>query len=312
MVIKGVSTGVEFENYIKKMFEDEGVRVDTTPASNDYGADLILKKNGVTAAVQCKYYSSSVGVKSVQEVIGALSYYHAKYGVVVSNNMYTQQAKNLADTNGIFLVEGYDLKYDIKKLVRLLFSEDNKDKKGSSTVSVEWVLDDLVIRYGVGKEVIKRDFMSKGMPYYKVGREYRFRKSEVEEWEISEVSVRYGRNGNQCMLLPAYKEAEEKRKQKIEYLKSGLVSAIEAEDYDSVDIMVEDLKKEGVYPYGILKKCLHLKYEEFKALKEQDRLDGLKSCMEYYNISPPISDLWVCLLVISIPVLITVSYILSL
>lgn len=57
-------TGIEFENYLGFIFQEKGYHVDTTPASNDYGADLILKKNGITTVVQAKRYKDKVGVKA--------------------------------------------------------------------------------------------------------------------------------------------------------------------------------------------------------------------------------------------------------
>ena len=98
-------TGIEFENCLEYIFQRKGYHVDTTPVSNDYGADLILKKNGIITVVQAKRYKDKVGVKAVQEVYAAIPYYKASNAMVVTNSYFTTQAKNLAYTNHIQLID---------------------------------------------------------------------------------------------------------------------------------------------------------------------------------------------------------------
>ena len=47
-------TGREFEEYLGNLFNNEGYRVTFTPATGDYGADLILKKDKEVIVVQAK------------------------------------------------------------------------------------------------------------------------------------------------------------------------------------------------------------------------------------------------------------------
>jgi restriction system protein len=96
-------TGVQFEEYLKVHFEKQGFKVDTTPTSNDYGADLILFKNGECIAVQVKRHKDKVSNKAIQEVVGALGYYRANKGMVVTNSFFTANAIALADANGVEL-----------------------------------------------------------------------------------------------------------------------------------------------------------------------------------------------------------------
>jgi restriction system protein len=96
-------SGEEFENCLKFHFQGLGYCADTTPRSHDYGADLVLKKNGETIIVQAKRYNNSVGIKSVQEAVGAMSYYKASEGYVITNSYFTESAKNLARESGIIL-----------------------------------------------------------------------------------------------------------------------------------------------------------------------------------------------------------------
>ena len=60
-------------------------------------------------AVQAKRYSSSVGVKAVQEIIGAVKMYDATEAWVVTNSYFTKQAIKLADINDVYLVDRKEL-----------------------------------------------------------------------------------------------------------------------------------------------------------------------------------------------------------
>lgn len=96
-------TGIEFENLLKYHFSNLGYKVKTTPTSSDYGADLILKNDESKIVVQAKRYKNKVGIKAVQEIIGAIGYYEADKGMVVTNSYFTTNAINLAKSNDIEL-----------------------------------------------------------------------------------------------------------------------------------------------------------------------------------------------------------------
>lgn len=95
--------GIEFENYLKIHFEKKGYSVKLTPASNDYGADLILYKSGEKIAVQVKRYRNKIGNTAIQEVVASLGYYSAKKGMVITNSFFTANAIKLAEANNIEL-----------------------------------------------------------------------------------------------------------------------------------------------------------------------------------------------------------------
>lgn len=99
-------SGIDFERYLMYHLKQKGYKVSMTPVTADYGADLILKApKGVTIVVQAKRWNQHVGITAVQEVIGAVGYYDADYGVVITNNYYTINAKNLANANDIILLD---------------------------------------------------------------------------------------------------------------------------------------------------------------------------------------------------------------
>lgn len=64
--------GIEFENYLYKLFKSKGFTCTLTKQSNDYGADLILKhSNEEITIVQAKCYSNKVGISAIQEIVAA-------------------------------------------------------------------------------------------------------------------------------------------------------------------------------------------------------------------------------------------------
>ncbi|APQ59835.1 hypothetical protein PPOLYM_02536 [Paenibacillus polymyxa] len=96
--------GVQFEQYLGHLFRSQGYKAEVTQASGDYGADLVLTKNGQRIVVQAKRYSKNVGLKAVQEACGAVAHYRASSAWVVTNSNYTQQAYQLAKSNGVRLI----------------------------------------------------------------------------------------------------------------------------------------------------------------------------------------------------------------
>lgn len=111
-----IKTGIEFEEYLKHVFEQIGYIVQLTKITGDQGADLIITKNNVKTVVQAKFYSKPVGNKAVQEVVSAIKYYNADKGMVVTNNCYTKSASELADANDIILWDGDILKQKVEQL----------------------------------------------------------------------------------------------------------------------------------------------------------------------------------------------------
>ena len=55
-------------------------------------------------AIQCKHYSKKVDNGAIQEINTALSMYRAHHGVVITNNYFTKPAQELAEANGVTLI----------------------------------------------------------------------------------------------------------------------------------------------------------------------------------------------------------------
>ena len=102
-------TGRQFEEYIGSLFASQGYSIKYTPATGDYGADLILKKEQEVIVVQAKRYKQTVGVKAVQEVIPAIKMYNATAAWVITNSTYTKQSLTLAKRNHVRMIERDEL-----------------------------------------------------------------------------------------------------------------------------------------------------------------------------------------------------------
>jgi len=106
--------GKTFEKYLESLFMKLGYRVERTKYVGDYGADLVVRKDGIKTIIQAKRYKNKVGVKAIQEAVAAKGYYKCQKAMVVTNSFYTKQAINLAGANEVALWDRKDL---VKKLL---------------------------------------------------------------------------------------------------------------------------------------------------------------------------------------------------
>lgn len=98
-------SGAAFERALHELFEKQGFRVQLTAHCGDYGADLVLLKEGKRVVVQAKRWKSVVGIKAVQEVLGARDKYEADEAWVVTNSNYTNAAREQARVSGVKLLD---------------------------------------------------------------------------------------------------------------------------------------------------------------------------------------------------------------
>lgn len=98
-------SGIEFEELLLAYYKKLGYRGSTTPKTGDYGADLVLEKGNQRIVVQAKRWKNIVGIEAVQQIIGAIKYYGAVKGMVVTNSVFTENAHKLARVNGVELID---------------------------------------------------------------------------------------------------------------------------------------------------------------------------------------------------------------
>ncbi len=98
-------TGVEFERYVAAVLRGLGYAVELTRATGDFGVDLIVTRDGIRTAVQCKRQSRVVNGAAVQQVVAGAAVHDCSATMVVSNHRYTRAAEQLAEVHGCTLVD---------------------------------------------------------------------------------------------------------------------------------------------------------------------------------------------------------------
>ena len=110
----------EFEDAVCKLFNAFGYNLSVTQRSKDGGIDLDGLRGGLGRArivVQCKRYSSPVGVSAVRELFGVVSDDpEIAEGFLVTTSTFTQDAQAFARGKRITLMDGSDLEMRFSEL----------------------------------------------------------------------------------------------------------------------------------------------------------------------------------------------------
>jgi len=89
--------GHAFEQFCADLLRRRGFKdVKVTRGSGDFGIDILAERDGISYGIQCKNYTSPIGVKAVQEVYAGRDYYDCMVGVVMSNQYFTGPAVEAA------------------------------------------------------------------------------------------------------------------------------------------------------------------------------------------------------------------------
>lgn len=96
--------GHDFEYWTADLLRTSGFyNVEVTRGSGDQGVDVLAQKDGIKYAIQCKCYSSNLGNTPIQEVNAGKMFYHCQVAAVITNQYFTQGAKELAEATGVLL-----------------------------------------------------------------------------------------------------------------------------------------------------------------------------------------------------------------
>jgi formylglycine-generating enzyme required for sulfatase activity len=121
--------GSQFEMFLARLFSRMGYKnIRLTPA-NDQGGDLLcVSPSDVTVAIQAKRWNDPVGNDAVHEVLDAMVFYDCAEGMVVTNSVFTNAAKELASKAGIVLHDGRWLQEQINRFLPPNIPEFNWDE----------------------------------------------------------------------------------------------------------------------------------------------------------------------------------------
>lgn len=97
--------GTSFERYVEQLLTRRGYRVQHTGRSGDLGVDLIAEKPPLRYAVQVKRQSQPVSRHAVSDAVAGKARYGCNAAMVVTNNLFSPGAQELAHANGCKLVD---------------------------------------------------------------------------------------------------------------------------------------------------------------------------------------------------------------
>ena len=99
-------TGIEFEEYFAAVLRGLGYEVTLTKTTGDFGVDLVAARDGARTAVQCKRKrGGAVGAGAVQQVVAGARMHECGATMVVTNNLFTRAAQQLAVVHDCELID---------------------------------------------------------------------------------------------------------------------------------------------------------------------------------------------------------------
>ena len=109
-----------FEDVCQRLYETKGIRSETTPLGPDGGIDIRLYQDDsghATSIVQCKAWGERfVGVKPVRELLGVMTHEKIGKAFFMTSGRFSDDAKEVAKSNRITLIDGEMLLMMIKRL----------------------------------------------------------------------------------------------------------------------------------------------------------------------------------------------------
>jgi hypothetical protein len=121
----------EFEKLIGNLFEAKGYNVKVTPPARDYGVDVIAKKGGNIIAIQVKKYGEKnrVGVKDVQQALGAMYSVKATKSILITTSNFTGPCQEQAKGAPIELWDKERLHKEVMRYIYPTFANRAQSKK---------------------------------------------------------------------------------------------------------------------------------------------------------------------------------------
>lgn len=96
-----------FEEFVAEVFEALGYDVEHVGGTGDQGADLLLRRDGLIAVVQCKYHSRGVvGSPELQKFLGTIHHTKSHKGFFVTTRTFSLAAEKFVAEHAIELIDG--------------------------------------------------------------------------------------------------------------------------------------------------------------------------------------------------------------
>jgi Holliday junction resolvase len=107
-----VMNPLDYEKSVALALQSLGWEASLTPATADFGADVVARCAGETLVVQCKHYGSEnyVGFGAIKEVSFAQRHFKGTLAAVIFSGKVSKQARFAAGEHGIMLMMLHELK----------------------------------------------------------------------------------------------------------------------------------------------------------------------------------------------------------
>lgn len=122
-------TGEQFEERLRILFTNLGYKATRTSSDRvrpDYGADLVIEKDGVRTVVQAKRHNKLIGEDAVRDAYSARNIYGCTEAMVVTNSNFTKMAWRLARSDNVKL-------WPRNYLVKVLLTEKSLKSQNNLT-----------------------------------------------------------------------------------------------------------------------------------------------------------------------------------
>lgn len=135
----------DFEDFIAHLFYEAGCEVEQTDYTGDFGADMVIVREGVKTVVQVKRYraDASVGVHDLNQVIAAQKYYNAEKAMIVATTGFTTSALKVADQSDAevwdwerLLREIEDVFLDGEDIYAVHSGDEGQDERESGSIHI--------------------------------------------------------------------------------------------------------------------------------------------------------------------------------
>ena len=96
-----------FEEFVAEVFEALGYEVERVGGTGDEGADLRVRRDGLSAIVQCKYHRRGVvGSPELQKFLGTIHHTRSHKGFFVTTRTFSLAAEKFVAEHPIELIDG--------------------------------------------------------------------------------------------------------------------------------------------------------------------------------------------------------------
>lgn len=113
----------QFEVFCCELYKALGYKCTLTKATNDYGRDVIVKKDGKTIFIECKHYSKSSKVTRdiCLKLIGSVTTFNADGGIIISTGDFTRTCYEMSNRVDNLELVGYtdimDMLFNLNPIV---------------------------------------------------------------------------------------------------------------------------------------------------------------------------------------------------